>query len=56
MWAIISPLQDKDLICNEPHLYENIRDWAISRVKKHITIPSSFYDDYLQNLQKLSLM
>jgi len=50
---LILQKQDKEIICNEPNIYETIKDWAIPEVKKHMAIPSSFYDDYLENFQKL---
>jgi len=50
---LILQKQDKEVICNEPNLYETIKDWAIPEVKKYITIPNSFYEDYLENFEKL---
>ena len=50
---LILQKQDKEVICNEPNLYESIRDWAIPETKKYMTIPNSFYDDYLENFEKL---
>lgn len=43
--------QDKELICNEPNIYQTIKNWAIPEVKKHMTIENSFYDDYLENFK-----
>ena len=45
--------QDKDLVCNEINLYENIRDWAIPEIKKYMKVPDSFYQDYLENFKNL---
>lgn len=50
---LILQKQDEEAICNEPNLYENIRDWAIPEIKKYMTIPNSFYDDYLENFENL---
>jgi AraC-like DNA-binding protein/Ser/Thr protein kinase RdoA (MazF antagonist) len=44
---------DKEIICNEPNLYETIKDWAIPETKKYINLPNSFYDDYLEKFKKL---
>lgn len=44
---------DKEVVCNEPNLYETIRDWAIPEVKKCMTLPNSFYDNFLENLERL---
>jgi AraC-like DNA-binding protein/Ser/Thr protein kinase RdoA (MazF antagonist) len=45
--------QDKDLICNEPNLYENMKNWAIPKTKELMSIENSFYEDYLNNFEKL---
>lgn len=45
--------QDKDFVCNEPNLYETIKDWAIPEVKKYVTQSKEFFDDYLDNFKKL---
>jgi AraC-like DNA-binding protein/Ser/Thr protein kinase RdoA (MazF antagonist) len=50
---LILEKQDKEVICNEPNLYETISDWAIPEIKKYITIPNSFYHDYLGNFKRL---
>lgn len=50
---LILQKRDKEIICNEPNLYESIKNWAIPEVKKHMTLPNSFYDDYLKNFKNL---
>jgi hypothetical protein len=39
---LILQKQDNEVICNEPNLYETIRDWPIPEIKKYMTIPNSF--------------
>lgn len=50
---LILQKHDKELICNEPNIYENIKEWAIPEVKKYMKMPSSFYDDYLEKFKNL---
>jgi len=38
---------DKGFICNEPNLFESIKDWAMPEVKRVMGLPNSFYDEYL---------
>lgn len=45
--------EDRELICNEPNLYENTKNWAIPEIKKYMTLPNAFYDDYLENFKML---
>jgi Ser/Thr protein kinase RdoA (MazF antagonist)/AraC-like DNA-binding protein len=45
--------QDKDLICNEPNLYETMKNWAIPKTKESMSLEDSFYEDYLTNFEKL---
>jgi Ser/Thr protein kinase RdoA (MazF antagonist) len=44
--------KDKEMICNEPNLYETIRDWAIPEVKKHMIISNNFYEEYLTKFKE----
>ncbi|MDR3598629.1 MAG: phosphotransferase [Clostridium sp.] len=44
---------DKEFVCNEPNLYKNIKEWAMPKVKKYMTLPNSFYEDYIENFEKL---
>lgn len=50
---LILQKHDKELICNEPNIYEDIKGWAIPKVKKYMNLPSSFYADYLEKFEKL---
>jgi Ser/Thr protein kinase RdoA (MazF antagonist)/AraC-like DNA-binding protein len=44
---------DKDIICNEPNLYESIKDWGVPEVKRYMTLPISFYSDYIEGFKVL---
>lgn len=46
-------LHDKEIVCNEPNLYETIKNWAIPEVRKYIELPESFYSDYLEYFGQL---
>lgn len=50
---LILKKQDKEVVCNEPNLYDNVINWAIPEVNKHIALSSSFYQDYSENFKKL---
>lgn len=49
---LILQKQDKEMICNEPDLYETVTTWAMPKVKKHMALPDSFYDDYLKGFNR----
>lgn len=53
---LILQKQDNGLICNEPNLYETIKDWAIPEVKKYMIISNSFYEDCLENFKNLYVL
>ena len=50
---LILQKHDKDIICNEPNLYDSIKDWGIPEVKKYMSLPNSFYEDYLEHFKRL---
>jgi len=52
---LILQKHDKELICNEPNIYENVKEWAIPEIKKFMVLPNDFYDDYLENFKRLYL-
>lgn len=44
---------DLEVDCNESNIFQDVRNWAIPEVKKHINLPNSFYEDYLENFKNL---
>jgi Ser/Thr protein kinase RdoA (MazF antagonist) len=44
---------EKDIVCNEPNMYQDIKNWAIPEVKKIMQLPDSFYKEYLDNFAAL---
>ena len=44
---------DEEILLDEPSLYETIKNWAIPEIKKYMTFPNSFYDDYLETFGRL---
>lgn len=50
---LILEKQDRELICNEPNIYETLKNWAIPEVKKHIRIEENFYNDFQKEFKTL---
>lgn len=44
---------DLEVDCTESNIFENTKNWPIPEVKKHMNLPNSFYDDYLENFEHL---
>ncbi|QUI23964.1 helix-turn-helix domain-containing protein [Vallitalea pronyensis] len=49
---VILEKHDKEFVCNEPNLYESVKNWAIPEAKKYTRLPNSFYEEYLENFSK----
>lgn len=44
---------DNTIICDEPDMYDTIKNWAIPNVKKAMNLPENFYNDYLKTFGSL---
>jgi Ser/Thr protein kinase RdoA (MazF antagonist) len=46
-------LKDADIVVNEVNIYEDVKNWALPRVREVMTLPEAIYNDYTNVFGKL---